>query len=86
MQDELRDMRAVDTFILQDLLNEQPDYIPLVANRLGLHLAYVESRCDLLIEYDLIQPVTDELVYTVTARGEAYLTGDLEVSEQTQNR
>ena len=78
MRDELYGMRPVDIFILQDLFNEQPDYIPLVANRIGLHLAYVESRCDHLRERGLIQSVTDELVYTVTDRGEAYLTGELE--------
>ena len=59
MQDELYGMWPVDTFTLQDLLSEQPDYIPLVANRLGMHLAYVESRCDHLRERGLIEQMTN---------------------------
>lgn len=71
-------MHEADEAILEDLLREQPDYIPLVANRLGMHLAYVEERCDLLTEYGLLGTVTNEVVYAVTDRGEAYLDGELD--------
>lgn len=81
MSSERPRMHEADEAILEDLLREQPDYIPLVANRLGMHVTYVEKRCDLLTEYDLIRTVTNEVVYAVTDRGEAYLDGELDPTD-----
>lgn len=70
-----------DEAILEAFHRDQPDYIPLIANRLGMHVTYVETHCDTLRDYGLLEPVTDEVVYAVTDRGEAYLTGDLDAGE-----
>ncbi|WP_458190177.1 winged helix-turn-helix domain-containing protein [Haladaptatus sp. NG-WS-4] len=67
-------MRPVDVKILVSFKRMQPEYIPLVANRLGIHLSYAERRCELLTDHALIAPVTEEAVYRVTDRGEALLT------------
>lgn len=71
-------MRLADERILTYLQDHPPDYIPLIANRLGMHLGYVEDRRDVLLEYGLIEPVTNERIYGLSDRGERYLTGDLD--------
>jgi hypothetical protein len=81
MSHEYTWMQTADDAILEDLHREQPEYIPLVANRLGMHVTYVETRCDLLTDYGLLKPVTDEVIYAVTDRGEAYLRGELDVDD-----
>jgi DNA-binding MarR family transcriptional regulator len=68
-----------DERILQYLEENPPDYVPLIANRLGMHLGYVEKRVDTLVEHGLVEPVTGEEIYAVTTRGEAYLAGDTAV-------
>jgi hypothetical protein len=73
-------MRPADEEILRELTVERPDYLPLVANRLGMHLGYVEDRCAVLVEHDLVEPVTAEVVYRTTELGEQYLAGDVEVA------
>lgn len=70
-------IRDSDEAILEDLQREQPDCIPFVANRLGMHLKYVDGRCELLVEYGLIEQVTGEPVYCLTDCGERYLAGGL---------
>lgn len=81
MQQEQLPLHAADRAILEDFRREQPDYIPLVANRLGMHLSYVETRCERLVEFELLETVTNEVVYAVTDRGEAYLAGELDASD-----
>ncbi|WP_458209243.1 winged helix-turn-helix domain-containing protein [Haladaptatus sp. NG-SE-30] len=66
-------MRPVDLEILAALHRTQPEYIPLLANRIGTHLPYVERRCELLTEHEFIRPVTGEVVYRLTDHGEALL-------------
>lgn len=63
-----------DERILRHLKDNPPDYVPIIANRLGMHLGYVESRVDTLVEYGLLEPVTGEVIYAVTDRGERYLS------------
>ena len=75
-------IQDTDEAILKAFYRDQPDYIPLIANRLEMHVTYVETRCATLREYGLLEPVTDEVVYAVTDRGEAYLTGNLAVDER----
>ncbi|MFQ3320587.1 MAG: DNA-binding MarR family transcriptional regulator [Natronomonas sp.] len=65
-----------DERILSYLDDHPPDYIPLIANRLGMHLGYVERRVDTLVKHELVEPVTGEEIYAVTERGEQYLTDD----------
>jgi predicted transcriptional regulator len=74
-------MTTADETILRDLRAEQPDYAPLVASRLGMLPDYVADRCQQLVENGLIEPVSDEVVYRVTTRGERYLDGDLDHSD-----
>lgn len=73
-------LRLADERILTYLQEHPPDYIPLIANRLGMHLGYVEDRRDVLLEYGLIEPVTNERIYGLSDRGEQYLRGDLEAA------
>jgi DNA-binding IclR family transcriptional regulator len=62
-----------DERILQYLQENPPDYVALVANRLGMHLGYVERRVETLVEHGLVEPVSGEVVYVVTDEGERYL-------------
>lgn len=67
-------MHPADERILSHLNENPPDYIPLVANRLGMHLGYVEGRIETLVELGFVRPVSEEVIYGVTDRGERYLT------------
>ena len=62
-------LTPVDTAILRDLSATGPDYIPLVANRTGVHLKHVERRCTVLLERGLIEQTTDEVIYRITEEG-----------------
>lgn len=62
-----------DERILRYLTEHPPDYVPLIANRLGMHLEYVERRVETLVEHGLVEPITGEAIYDVTERGEGYL-------------
>lgn len=62
-----------DERILRFLSEHPPDYVPLIANRLGMHLGYVERRVDALVDHGLVEPITGEAIYDVTERGERYL-------------
>lgn len=63
-----------DERIVRYLRENPPDYVPLIANRLGMHLGYVERRVEAMVDRGLVEPVTGEVVYTVTDRGEQYLS------------
>lgn len=65
-----------DERILRHLRENPPDYVALVANRLGMHHGYVERRVETLVEHDMVEPVSAEAVYVVTDRGERYLAGE----------
>ncbi|WP_227356658.1 hypothetical protein [Haladaptatus salinisoli] len=69
-------MRPVDVDILVALQRTQPEYIPILANRMGMHLPYVERRCELLADGELITAVTGEVVYRLTSDGEALLAAE----------
>lgn len=73
-------MRPADEDIIRDLCEERPDYLPLVANRLGMHLGYVERRCEVLVERGLVEPVTGEVVYRTTELGEQFLAGEVDAT------
>ncbi|AQL41362.1 hypothetical protein BV210_00920 [Halorientalis sp. IM1011] len=72
-------MRPADERILRQLRDERPDYLALVANRLGMHLRYVERRCSVLVDHGLVEPVSGEVVYRTTERGEEFLAESAEV-------
>lgn len=69
-------LRTVDVSILEYLERHPPEYVPLVANRLGVHLGYAERRFESLVEAELVRPVTNESIYTITDRGRAVLDPD----------
>lgn len=71
-------MRTADEKILRQLREERPDYLPLVANRLGMHLGYVERRCAVLVDHELVEQVSAEGVYRTTDLGEQYLSGEVD--------
>jgi len=73
-------MRPADEEILSALYESRPDYLALVANRLGMHLGYVERRCDVLVDEGLVEAVTGEAVYRTTELGERYLAGEIDGS------
>lgn len=73
-------LRETDERILEYLDHHPPDYIPLIANRLGVHLGYAERRCERLVEFGLIEPVTNESIYGLTDRGRRYLAGELDTA------
>ena len=66
-------LRSVDVSILEYLERHPPEYVPLVANRLGVHLGYAERRFATLIEQEMVTAVTNESIYTITDRGRAVL-------------
>lgn len=67
-------LRPVDEQILEYLREHPPEYVPLVANRLGVHLGYAERRFAVLVDHGLVQPVTNEVIYGLTERGERVLS------------
>lgn len=71
-------MRPADEEILRALRDQRPDYLALVANRLGMHLGYVERRCEVLVEEGLVEPVSAEAVYRTTDLGRRYLAGEVD--------
>jgi DNA-binding Lrp family transcriptional regulator len=66
-------LHPADERILSYLSEHPPDYVPIVANRLGMHLRYVERRVDILVDRGLLRPVTGEVIYTATEKGERWL-------------
>lgn len=62
-----------DERVLRYLSEHPPDYVPLIANRLGMHLGYVETRVEVLVEHGLVEPISGESIYAVTDSGERYL-------------
>ncbi len=73
-------MRPADEEILSELHEQRPEYLPLVANRLGMHLGYVERRCDELVEQGLVEAVSEETVYRTTDLGRQYLAGEVDAT------
>ncbi|MFC7078988.1 DUF2250 domain-containing protein [Halorussus caseinilyticus] len=74
-------IRSADEEILEGFHRTQPDYVPFVANRLGLHLDYADERCARLTEFGLLERVTGEAVYRVTELGERYLAGEVDAAD-----
>jgi DNA-binding IclR family transcriptional regulator len=69
-------MQSGDETILQGLSTEQAEYLPLVSNRLGIHLGYAERRCEVLVRHGLVERAGDGVTYRLTERGQSYLEGE----------
>lgn len=66
-------LRPADRRILEHLRDNPPTYMALVANRLGMPTGYVSRRRAVLVEKELVEPVTNEAIYRLTEAGERYL-------------
>ena len=74
-------LRTADERILRYFEANPPDYVPLMASGLNVHLGYAERRVALLVDHDLLRPVTNERIYTITDGGRRVLkTVDEEVA------
>lgn len=62
-------LRVVDAAILEFLADGRVEYAAIIANRVGAHTPYVERRCRALADRGLVEPVTGEVVFRVTAEG-----------------
>lgn len=69
-------LRTADEQLLGYLAENPPDYVPLIANRLGMHLGYAERRVEALVEAGLVEAVSNESIYTITERGQRALEGE----------
>lgn len=73
-------LRPADRRILEYLDSNPPDYVALIANRLGMPTGYANRRRDVLVERGLIEPVTNEAIYRLTEQGERYLAEEAGVA------
>lgn len=62
-------LRPADRRILAFLDENPPEYVPLIATRLGLPLGHANERMESLVERGYATPVTNECVYTLTDAG-----------------
>lgn len=62
-------MRPCDEAILRFLSQERAEYPAIVANRIGAHTPYVETRCEVLASRGYLEAVSGEVVYRITDRG-----------------
>lgn len=62
-------LRPADRQILAYLDENPPEYIPLMATRLGLPLGHANERTASLVERGLVAPVTNECIYRLTEKG-----------------
>lgn len=65
--------RPADPTILEFLAERDPEYPAIIANRIGMHAPYVETRCEELADRGLVEAVSGEVVYRLTERGERAL-------------
>lgn len=68
----------LDERVLQYLRDQGADYPALIASYTGMHVPLVEKRCEALDADGLVEPVSGEVVYRITSRGERLLDGTLE--------
>lgn len=66
-------LRPADREILRYLAENPPEYVPLMATRLGLPLGHANDRTAALVERGLVRPVTNECIYRITEAGERRL-------------
>jgi len=62
-------LRPADRQILAYLDQHPPEYVPLIATRLGLPLGHATERTKSLVERGYVTEVTNECIYTLTDAG-----------------
>lgn len=75
-----------DRRVLSYLQDSGADYPALVAGNTGVHIPLVERRISVLVEHGLLERVTGESIYRITADGESALAsfdGGTEVGRST---
>jgi predicted ArsR family transcriptional regulator len=70
------ELRSVDERILAALGESGPDYVPVIATRLGLPSKYAGRRAGILADNGLIEPVDGGAIYRLTERGERRLANE----------
>ena len=75
-------LHPVDVVILR-YLQTGVDYPTCIAVGRDVDLAVVEKRCARLVERDLVEPVSHEVVYRITERG--IRTLEARTARQTEN-
>ncbi len=73
MQKRHRRLHPVDEQLLARLADEGIEYVPVLAAEMGVAPGFAEQRVERLVEADLVERVTPEPVYRVTAAGQATL-------------
>lgn len=63
-------MEKTDERILHILRRERVQYPALIAGEVGAHMPVIERRCQRLESNGLIEPVSGEVVYRLTDRGQ----------------
>jgi len=69
-------MHPVDEQLLATLRERRLEYPSVVGATVGVHPAFAAQRFERLQEQDLVEGVTPETVYRVTARGDRLLEDD----------
>lgn len=69
------DLNSTDERVLAYLADSGADYPALIASNTGLHAPHVERRVDALADAGLVEAVSDETIYRITAAGENTLAG-----------
>ncbi|MFC7177390.1 winged helix-turn-helix domain-containing protein [Halosegnis marinus] len=62
-------LRPADRQLLAYLDDNPPEYVPLMATRLGLPLGHANDRVAALVERGYVRPVTNECIYRLTDDG-----------------
>lgn len=80
-------MVRADDRIMEHLREEGPDTPKSMADsdRVRFSRQYINQRCKLLVSHDLLVHLGNG-VYDITHQGEAYLDGELDVREVTQEK
>lgn len=73
MNEEGQWMLPGDREILTYLRTRGDDRAPFIANRLGLHLGYVEERCGVLADRGLVETAEDGTVFRLTEHGQRFV-------------
>lgn len=70
------DFNSTDERLLAYLAADGPDYPALIASNTGLHVGNVERRVETLRKEGLIEDVSGEVIYRITADGRSALEGN----------
>ncbi len=67
------DLQPADVRILRVLRLRRAEYPSLIASQTGLHFSLVDRHCKRLTRRGYVEPVSGEVLYRITSRGEQCL-------------